>query len=75
MPIGFCCSKCNLYDDTRTCLKTLSKRKTDVNKRTELIDLHPISTSIEDGILKVIIAQGDNQIPIYINLQLQFEKK
>ena len=75
MPIGFCCSKCNLYDDTHTCLKTLTKRKTGINKKVEISDLHPISTSIENGILKVVIEQAGKQIPIYINLQKQFEKE
>jgi len=34
-------------------------------------DIHPISTSIENGMLKVVVEQKDKEIPIYIDLKKQ----
>lgn len=73
MPVGFCCSKCQLYDEAHTCLKTKTKREVLNTKETvgKLEDLTPISTSIEDGILKVEIGMKDKKKEIYIDLQKQ----
>ena len=54
MPVGFCCSKCKLYDEAHTCLKTKTKREKCITDE-KLEELKPISTSIENGILKVEI--------------------
>ena len=73
MPVGFCCSKCQLYDEVHTCLKTKTKRKMLNTEEAvkKLEELTPISTSIEDGILKVEIGVKDKKKEIYIDLQKQ----
>ncbi len=73
MPVGFCCSKCQLYDEAHTCLKTKTKREVLNTEEAvgKLEDLTPISTSIEDGILKVEIGMKDKKKEIYIDLQKQ----
>lgn len=73
MPVGFCCSKCQLYDEAHTCLKTKTKREVlNTEEAVErLEELTPISTSIEDGILKVEIGVKDKKKEIYIDLQKQ----
>ena len=77
MPVGFCCSKCQLYDEAHTCLKTKTKREEDnteeANKKLE--ELKPISTSIENGILKVEIGVKGKKKEIYIDLQKQLGSK
>jgi len=75
MPIGFCCSKCYLYDVSHTCLNTKTKRKAplsggDEERREEL---RPISTSIENGILKVVIGKKEKKKEIFIDLQKHLE--
>jgi len=77
MPVGFCCSKCDLYDEAHTCLKTKTKREAPDTEGAEvrLEDLKPISTSIEDGILKVEIGVNDKKKEIYIDLQKQLGSK
>lgn len=75
MPIGFCCSKCYLYDEQHTCLNTKTKRKTllsqeDEEKRDEL---KPISTTIENGVVKVVVGRKDKKKEIYIDLQKHLE--
>jgi hypothetical protein len=70
MPIGFCCSKCVLYDEKHTCLNTKTKKKTTVHKD-ELLE--PISTSIENGLLRVVIKKDNKEIPVYIDLQKHLE--
>ncbi|MFX1314548.1 MAG: hypothetical protein ACFE9T_01690 [Promethearchaeota archaeon] len=70
MPVGFCCSNCVLYDEAHTCLTSKSKPKQGVK---ELENIKPISTTIEDGLLKVVIKKKKKEIPIYIDLQKQFE--
>ncbi|MBY8981411.1 MAG: hypothetical protein KGD57_00550 [Candidatus Lokiarchaeota archaeon] len=69
MPVGFCCSNCNLYDEKRTCLNTKTK------KASKESTFHPISASIKDGILKVIIEQDKEQIPVFIDLKKQLGEK
>jgi HSP20 family molecular chaperone IbpA len=72
MPVGFCCSKCVLYDEHHTCL--LSKSKASLASGVKLPEgIKPISTSIEDGLLKVVLKKEEKEIPIYIDLQKQFE--
>ena len=73
MPIGFCCSKCYLYDEEHTCLANkgiLAKRTKSEKKKTPIV---PISTAIEDGLLKVVIEEEGEEIPIYIDLQKQLD--
>ena len=73
MPVGFCCSKCVLYNEEHTCLKTktnkLSKKAFDEKETV----LEPISTSIENGLLRVVIKKDENEIPVYIDLQKHLE--
>jgi hypothetical protein len=76
MPIGFCCTKCYLYNKELTCLKTNSKpsEKQEANIM-EKGELRAISTEIEEGLLKVVIGQNDKRIPIIIDLQKQLDLK
>ena len=74
MPVGFCCSKCVLYDENHTCLKTKTRRLSKEDQE-KIEDIHPISTSIENGILKVVVAKKDEKIPIFIDLQKQLGSK
>lgn len=74
MPIGFCCSKCYLYDENHTCLHTETKRKMPISEEYKVKleeELIPVSTSIVDGILKVVIGEKDKKKSIYIDLQKQ----
>ena len=75
MPIGFCCSKCVLYDEEHTCLKTKTKHLAlhELSGKEQGEEIKPISSSIEDGLLKVIIKKKDEKIPIYIDLQKHLE--
>ena len=77
MPVGFCCSKCVLYDEHHTCLKTKAKPG-HVNAEGEVEEadqFHPISTTIEDGLLKVVISKKGKDIPIVIDIQKQLDSK
>lgn len=75
MPIGFCCSQCYLYNKEHTCLKTKNKPlNNEKMKGIESVDsIEPLSTTIEDGLLKVVIKKKDDKIPIYIDLQKHLE--
>jgi len=73
MPVGFCCSKCILYDEKHTCLKTKSVRKESGALGENEDPLKPISTSIEEGLLKVVVEKKGKEIPIYIDLQKQLD--
>lgn len=73
MPIGFCCSRCDLYDEQQTCLHTQTKRMTSEIITTE--GIHPISTKIEGGLLKVVIDQNGRKIPIVIDIQKQLTSR
>jgi len=64
MPVGFCCTKCILYDEEHTCLRASIKGK--VSK------IEPISTKIEDGVLKVVVMKDEKEIPLVIDLDKQF---
>jgi hypothetical protein len=59
-----------LYNEEHTCLNTKTKKKTGVDKD-ELLE--PISTSIENGLLRVVIKKDDKEIPVYIDLQKHLE--
>ena len=75
MPVGFCCSKCDLYNEVMTCLNTKTKYSASEELEEPLEEIHPISTSIEGGILKVVLEQGDREIPIFIDLQKKLDLK
>jgi hypothetical protein len=70
MPIGFCCSKCVLYNEEHTCLNTKTKKKATISKD-DLLE--PVSTSIENGLLRVVIKKDNKEIPVYIDLQKHLE--
>jgi hypothetical protein len=36
-------------------------------------EIQPLSTEIENGMLKVVVGKEDEEIPIYIDLKKQFE--
>ncbi|TFG21661.1 MAG: hypothetical protein EU529_12855 [Promethearchaeota archaeon] len=72
MPIGFCCEKCILYDEKHTCLKAQLSVRKNLNLPE---DLKPISTSIEGGLLKVVIKQKGKEVPLYIDIKKQLESK
>ena len=75
-PIGFCCSKCVLYDENHTCLKTKTRHLgVAVEEGEESDHFRPISTTIEDGLLKVVLSKKDTKIPIIIDLQKQLDSK
>lgn len=63
---GQCCSKCNLYDEAHTCLASQNREKTS--------DITPVSTSIEGGLIKLIIKKQGKEVPIYIDVKKQFGK-
>ena len=69
MPIGFCCSHCVLYDEEHTCLKMKSKPGETLSEEFKRSRIVPIRTSIEEGILKVVVEQEGEEIPIFIDLQ------
>jgi len=74
MPVGFCCSHCYLYNEQHTCLNTKTKNPT--GERIKLKpgeEIQPLSSSIEGGLLKVVIKKKDEEIPIYIDLQKHLE--
>jgi len=75
MPIGFCCSNCDLYNEKHTCLKTKTKPliHNDLAGGEQGEEIKLLSTSIEDGLLKVVIKKKDEKIPIYIDLQKHLE--
>jgi len=77
MPIGFCCSKCNLYDEQHTCLNTKTKRKTPLSQEDEekREELKPISTTIENGVIKVVIGKKDKKKEIFIDLQKHLDSQ
>jgi hypothetical protein len=55
-------------------LKTKTKRpEGDVTPKAPEEELRPINTSIEDGLLRVVIKKKGEEIPIYIDLQKHLE--
>ena len=73
MPVGFCCSKCYLYDEAHTCLKMKTRREAGEAEAKPEDEIQPLSTEIENGMLKVVVGKEDEEIPIYIDLKKQFE--
>ena len=75
MPVGFCCSKCQLYDEQHTCLNTKTSRKETMSEeeKEKMEELRPVSTTIEDGILKVVVGKKEKKKEIYIDLQKHLE--
>ena len=69
MPIGFCCTYCNLYDERHVCLGTEKVP----GEKEEQIKL--ISSTIEGKLLRVVIKQKGKETPIYIDLQKQLGSK
>ena len=60
LPVGFCCTKCYVYNEERTCLESRTKEK--VSK------IEPVSAIIEDGVLKVVIRRNEKEVPLVIDL-------
>ena len=75
LPYGFCCSYCKLYDEKHTCLNTKTRRKSSSSGLSEdkKAELRLISSSIEDGKLKVEIGEKNKKRSIYIDLQKHLE--
>lgn len=63
MPVGFCCTKCYLYNEIHTCLESGTKEKAS--------KIEPISATIEDGVLKVVIKKDEKEVPLVIDLDKQ----
>jgi len=53
-------------------MQTKREKKPEINMDEEI---RPIKTSIEGGLLKVVIGQKDKEIPIIIDLQKQLESQ
>lgn len=73
MPVGFCCSKCYLYDEKHTCLANKAMLAKGTKSEKKKAPIVPISTTIEDGLLKVVVEEKGKEIPIYIDLQKQLD--
>jgi hypothetical protein len=75
MPAGFCCSKCELYDEARTCMKMKTKHESSATETNHIEHIEPINAKIKNGIIQVDLSVGDKdeKIPIYIDLKKQFE--
>jgi len=67
MPVGFCCTKCYIYNEQHTCLKSRSKEK--VSK------IEPVSAIIEDGVLKVVVRKNEKEVPLIIDLGKQLNSE
>jgi len=62
MPVGFCCENCYLYDKYKTCLKSKTNGKVEVEEKADnLGEMKLISASIEGELLKVIIEHIDEK--------------
>ena len=48
------------------------RKKGEMGVQTEE-EIQPISSEIENGMLKVVVGKKDEKIPIYIDLKKQFE--
>jgi len=60
LPIGFCCTKCYVFNEAHTCLESKTKEK--VSK------IEPVSATIEGGVLRVVIRKNEKEVPLIINL-------
>ncbi|MFX1500135.1 MAG: hypothetical protein ACFFDH_04125 [Promethearchaeota archaeon] len=63
MPEGFCCTKCYLYNEQHTCLKSMSKDK--------VSNIELLNAKIEMGVLKVLVKKDGKEIPLVIDLNKQ----
>ncbi len=63
MPVGFCCTKCYLFNEQHTCLESSTKEKAS--------KIEPISAIIEDGVLKVVVKKDEKEVPLIIDLGKQ----
>jgi len=63
MPVGFCCTKCYLYNEQHTCLESRTKGK--VSK------IEPVSATVENGVLKVVVRKDEKEVPLIIDLDKQ----
>ena len=63
LPVGFCCTMCYVYDEARTCLESRTKEK--------MSKIEPVSATIEDGVLKVVIKKNEKEVPLVIDLNKQ----
>jgi len=70
LPIGFCCSHCFLYNETHTCLSTKTKHLEEetISKSPEG-EFKLVSSSIEKNLLRVVVENKGEEIPIYIDLK------
>ncbi len=75
LPMGFCCSKCYLYNENHTCLSTKTQYQPleSISAGNLEEDFEPISTSIEDGMIKVVIRNKDKEIPLLIDIKKQLQ--
>ena len=72
MPVGFCCEKCNLYDEYCTCLKSKSKEEDELLEK-KYKDIKLVGASIEGQFLRVIIAdQKEEEKTLLIDLKKYF---
>ena len=71
LPIGFCCEKCDLYNAQQTCLHTKTKLELETKEIEAEQTIEPISTTIENGVLKVVIKKKGKEIPLLIDIQKQ----
>ena len=66
MPVGFCCSRCLLYDEKHTCLVTKNRP----GEEDEAVPtITPISAFVDkEGLIKIVLKDGIRKIPIIIDL-------
>jgi hypothetical protein len=74
-PIGFCCSYCITYDEAQICHCEESETKavelhSDIKREVKLI-----SATIEGKLLKVVIEQEGEEIPLHIDIKKYIESK
>ncbi|MHA2266869.1 MAG: hypothetical protein ACXAB8_03650 [Promethearchaeota archaeon] len=75
MPVGFCCENCFLHDEYTTCLKSNSTDQVKIEEKTEILgEIKIISTSIEKGLLKIVIKQDkEKERTLLIDLKKYLE--
>jgi hypothetical protein len=75
MPVGFCCENCFLHDEYTTCLKSKTNEQVKVEEKTEILgEIKIISTSIDKGLLKLVIKQDkENERTLLIDLKKYLE--
>ena len=74
LPIGFCCAHCYLYNETHTCLTTKNKHiEEEATSKSLEGEFKLISSSIEGSLLKVVVENMGEELPIYIDLKKHLE--